>query len=104
MFKSAERIRGIRHDAGGHPTNKGGKKAVNFFNLGNFDDQGIELITGYPSETAGEIRIPKRTGISINLPHSINTQKSIFTGVLNNVIETLKEEQVGIERNLLVKH
>ena len=95
MFKSAERIRGIRHDAGGHPTNKGGKKAVNFFNLGNFEDQGIELITGYPSETAGEIRILKGTGISINLPHSINTQKSIFTGVLNNVIETLKEEQVG---------
>ena len=94
MDPSIERIRSIRHDAGGHPTNRGGKKAVNFFNVGNFEDQGIELITGYPSETAGEIRIPNRICISINLPHFINTQKSVFTEVLNNVIETLKEEQV----------
>lgn len=103
MDPSIEKIRGVRHDAGGHPTNRGGKKAVNFFNLGNFEDQGIELITGYPSETAGEIRIPKRTGISINLSNFINTQKSIFTEVLNNVIETLKEEQVEHRKKFVGK-
>ena len=99
MDPSIERIRGIRHDAGGHPTNRGGKKAVNFFNVWN----GLELITGYPSETAGEIRIPDRICISVNLPHFISTQKSIFTEVLNNVIETLKEEQVEHRKKFVGK-
>ena len=93
MDPSIEKIRDIRHDAAGHPTNRGGKKAFNFFNVWNFEVHGLELITGYSSEKAGEIRIPKRT--LIRLSHFIDTQKSVFTEVLDNVIETLKEEQVA---------
>lgn len=89
---SIEKIRGIRHDAAGHPTNRGGKKAFNFFNVWNFERYGLEIITGYSSEKDGEIRIPKRTRISLS--HFIDTQKSVFTKVLDNVIETLKEEQM----------
>lgn len=98
---SIERIRHVRNDAAGHPTKRGNKKAFNFFNVGNFDIQGLELITGYPSETANGIRLPKR--VPINLPHFIDTQKSIFTEVLNNVIETLKEEQVEHRKKFVGK-
>ena len=92
MDPSIETIRGIRHDAAGHPTNRGGKKAFNFFNVWNFELTGFELITGYPSGTPGD-RIPRRTRISLS--HFIDTQKIVFAEVLDNVIETLKEEQVA---------
>ena len=87
---SIEMIRHIRTDAAGHPTNRGNKKAFNFFSVWNYEGQGLELITGYP--TTSEIRPPKRSRIDI--AHLIDTQKSVFTEVLNNVIETLREEQV----------
>ena len=86
-----EMIRHVRNDAAGHPTNRRNKKAFNFFNVSNFEGQGLELITGYP--TTKGIRPPKRS--RIDLAYLINTQKSIFMEVLNNVIETLGEEQVA---------
>ena len=94
MDPSIETIRGIRHNAAGHPTNRdrGGKKAFNFFNVWNFELHGFELITGFPSGTPGD-RIPKRTLISLSC--FIDTQKNVFREVLDNVIAILKEEQVA---------
>ena len=91
-------IRHVRTDAAGHPTNRGNKKAFNFFSVWNFEVRGLELITGYSSETADGTRIPKRTCISLS--HFIDTQKNVFREVLDNVIETLKKEQMEHRKKL----
>ena len=84
---SIEMIRHVRIDAAGHPTNRGNKKAFNFINRGSLSAQTFELMTDSPKET----RVPKRG--HINIPNLIATQKDVFIGVLNNVIEILREEE-----------
>lgn len=87
-----EKIRHIRIDAAGHPTNRGNKKAFNFITRVTLSAQEFHLMTLYPAKSRGKALNSKHVDISV--PDLIATQKRVFEDVLNNVIETLKEEEV----------
>ncbi|MYA56890.1 hypothetical protein F4X88_11375 [Candidatus Poribacteria bacterium] len=87
-----EKIRHIRIDAAGHPTNRGNKKAFNFITRVTLSAQEFHLMTLYPAKSGGKALNSKHVDISV--PDLIATQKGVFEDVLNNVIETLKEEEV----------
>ncbi|MDE0009631.1 MAG: hypothetical protein OXU36_00715 [Candidatus Poribacteria bacterium] len=89
---SLEKIRHIRIDAAGHPTKRGNKKAFNFITRLTLSAQEFHLMTLYPTKPGGKELNSKH--IDISVPDLITTQKKVFKDVLNNVIETLKEEEV----------
>ena len=89
---SLEKIRHIRIDAAGHPTNRGNKKAFNFINRGTLSSHEFELMTLYRVNSgSGELDSKHE---DVNVPDLIATQKGVFVEVLKNVIETLQEEEV----------
>ncbi len=90
---SLEKIRHIRIDAAGHPTKRGNKKAFNFITRLTLSAQEFHLMTLYPTKSDSKKLNSKHA--DINVPDLIATQKRIFEDVLNNVIETLKEEEVN---------
>ena len=83
-------IERIRVSATGHPTDIkiGNKKAFGFINGRHFGPQGFELFTDYPE---GD---PKYKREYVDIPHLIATQKDALVGVLDKVIEKLKEEEM----------
>ena len=90
---SLEKIRHIRIDAAGHPTKRGNKKAFNFITRLTLSAQEFHLMTLYPTKSDSKKLNSKHA--DINVPDLIATQKRIFKDVLNNVIETLEEEEVN---------
>ena len=89
---SIEKIRHIRIDAAGHPTNRGNKKAFNFISRPTLTAHSFELLTYYRTNSGnGELESKRE---NINVPDLIATQKSVFVGVLNNIIETLQKEEI----------
>lgn len=80
----------IRVSATGHPTDIkiGNKKAFGFINGRNFGPKGFELFTDYPEED------PNYNHEYVDIPHLIAAQKDALVGVLDKVIEKLKEEEV----------
>ena len=100
--KIVENIQRIRVSATGHPTDiKIGKKekAFGYINGRDFGPQGFELFTDYPE---GDLRFkhkPKKDlhymREYVDIPHLIATQKDILIGVLDKVIEKLKEEEMA---------
>ena len=90
--KALEKIRHIRIDAAGHPTNRGNKKAFNFINRSTLSSHGFQLITYYRTNSGNDKLDSKRE--DINVPDLIATQKSVFVDVLNNIIKTLQEEEM----------
>lgn len=88
--KVVKNIKRIRVSATGHPTNIeiGNKKAFGFINGRNFGSQGFELFTDYPE---GD---PNCEHEYVDIPHLIATQKDALVGVLDKVIEKLKEEEM----------
>ena len=99
---SLEKIRHIRTDAAGHPTNRGRKKAFNFINRSTLSSRGFQLITYY-REHSGNGKLNFEDEKDINVPDLIATQKNVFVGVLNNIIETLKEEEVEHRKKFMHK-
>ena len=90
---SLEQIREIRNDAAGHPTNRRNKKSFNFVHFRSVYTHGFHLMTVYPNES-GDGRLNSKHE-DINIADLIDTQKSTFMEVLDNVIETLEEEEVA---------
>ena len=90
---SLEQIREIRNNAAGHPTKRGKKIAFNFVHFGSVYTHGFHLMTVYPNESDDGRLNSKHE--DINIADLIATQKRTFMKVLDNVIETLKEEEVG---------
>ena len=90
MDPSIEKIRDIRNDAAGHPTNRRNKEFIfiNRSSLGVHEFQFTKL------NPAKEGESPNLECVDVNVPDLIATQRSIFGQVLNNVIEALKEEEV----------
>ena len=87
-----KKIQRIRVSATGHPTDiKIGKeeKAFGYIDGRNFGPQGFELFTDYPE---GD---PNYKHEYVNIRHLIATQKDILIGVLDKMIEKLKEEEVA---------
>jgi len=89
---SLKKIRYIRIDAAGHPTNRGNKKAFNFINRGTLSSHQFELMTLYQVNSGNGELDSKHEGV--NVPDLIATQKGVFVQVLKSVIETLQEEEV----------
>ena len=98
---SLEEIRHIRIDAAGHPTNRGKKKAFNFINRATLSSQSFQLITYYRTNSGNGKLDSKRE--NINVPDLIAAQKNVFVDVLNNIIETLREEEVEHRRKFMGK-
>ena len=90
MKKVVKNINRIRVSATGHPTDIkiGNKKAFGFINGTDFGPQGFELFTDYPE---GD---PNYEREYVDIPHLIATQKDALAGVLDKVIEKLKEEEM----------
>ena len=90
---SLKKIRRIRIDAAGHPTNIRNKKAFNFIGRSSLSSTyGFQLTTIYPRLSKDEDLEYKHE--DINVQDMIATQKSIFVKILDDVIEVLKKEQV----------
>ena len=89
---SIENIREIRNDAAGHPTNRRNKKAFNFINCYSLSVHEFQLMTLDTTNSNGGRLNSKH--VNINIADLIATQRSVFLNVLDNVIETLKEEEV----------
>ena len=90
---SLEQIREIRNDAAGHPTNRRNKKSFNFVHFGSGYTHGFHLMTVYPNKTGNGQLNSKHA--DINLADLITTQRRAFMEILDNVIETLKAEEVA---------
>ena len=90
-----QEIRDIRNYATGHPTNKsekGVKGAFNFVHSVHGSPYEFHLMTVYPDKSNdGGLNSKHR---DIDIADLIATQKSIFMQVLDDVIATLKEEEV----------
>ena len=89
---SIEKIRHIRIDTAGHPTNRGNKKAFNFISRPTLTPNSFELLTFYRTNSGNGELASKRE--NINIPDLIATQKNVFMDVLNNIIKTLQEEEM----------
>lgn len=90
---SLEQIREIRNDAAGHPTNRRNKKSFNFVHFGSGYTHGFHLMTVYPNKTGNGQLNSKHA--DINLADLITTQRRAFMKALDNVIETLKAEEMA---------
>ena len=90
-----QKIRDIRNYATGHPTNKsekGVKGAFNFVHSVHGSPYEFHLMTVYPRRSNdGRLNSKHK---DIDIADLIDTQKSIFMKVLDDVIATLKEEAV----------
>ena len=99
-----QEIRDIRNYATGHPTNKtekGVEGAFNFIHFGKNYPYQFHLMTVYPGK-------PNDGGLNskhkeVNVEDLIATQKGIFVKVLDNVIETLKEDEVEYRKKFADK-
>ena len=98
--KIVENIQRIRVASTGHPTDIqiGNQKAFGYINGRDFGPQGFELFTHYPEgdprfkhEPEKDLRYQYEY---VDIPHLIATQKDTLIGVLDKVIEKLKEEEV----------
>ena len=89
---SIEKIRHIRIDTAGHPTNRGNKKAFNFINGSTLTAHSIQLLTFF-RKNSGNNKLKSKFE-DIKVPDLIATQKDVFLGVLNKVIETLQNEEI----------
>ena len=90
-----QKIRDIRNYATGHPTNKtekGVEGAFNFIHFGEDNPHQFHLMTVYPGKSNDGGLNSKHK--EVNVEDLIATQKGILMKVLDNVIETLKEEEV----------
>ena len=87
-----EKIRDIRNDASGHPTNRRNKKAFNFISRPTLTPHSFKLLT-YSRTNISDSNLQFKSE-DINVADLIATQKDIFVDVLNNVIETLQEEEM----------
>ena len=99
---SLEKIRHIRIDAAGHPTNRGNKKAFNFINRSTLSSQVFQLITYY-RKNSGNGKLNSEHEENIKVPDLIATQKNVFVDVLNNIIKILKEEEVEHRKKFMDK-
>ena len=61
---SIEKIRHIRIDAAGHPTNRGKKKAFNFINRSTLTPNSFELLTFYRTNSGNDELKSKRENIN----------------------------------------
>ena len=87
-----DKIRNIRNDATGHPTNRSNKKAFNTISRPTLTSQGFQLATYYRTSPGSSKLDSKRE--NINVTDLIATQKRVFVDVLNNIIETLQKEEI----------
>ena len=87
-----EKIRDIRNDASGHPTNRRNKKAFNFISRPTLTPHSFKLLT-FSRTNISDSNLQYKSE-DINVADLIETQKDLFVDVLNNVIETLQEEEV----------
>ena len=89
---SIEKIRHIRIDTAGHPTNRGNKKAFNFISRPTLTSNSFQWLSFYRTNSGNtELKLKFE---DIKVSDLIATQKDVFVGVLNNIIEVLKEEEV----------
>ena len=93
---SLKEIRDIHRDAVGSPTKRGDREAFNFINRSTLTFRGFRLAIEYPRKSDDEKRETKR--IDVNIPKLIEVQKRNLKKVLNEVIETLKEEEAEHKR------
>ena len=84
-------IREIRNDAAGHPTNRRNKEFI-FINRSFLGVHNFKLMKLDPTKSNGGSL--NSEDVDINVADLIATQRNIFMEVLDNVIETLKEEEV----------
>ena len=101
MDPSIKEIRGIRNDSAGHPTNRGNKEAFNFITRISLGVHEFELMKLDPTNSEDEGLNSKY--VNINVPKLIATQRNVFLGVLDNVIETLKEEEMEHRKKFVDK-
>ena len=90
-----QEIRDIRNYAAGHPTNKtekGVEGAFNFVHFGKGYPYQFHLMTVYPGKSNdGGLKSKHR---DVDLADLIATQGSVFMKVLDDLVVTLKEEEV----------
>lgn len=82
-------IRDIRNAATGHPTDikiGGNQNAFGFMSRVTLSSYGFKLMKTYPEKSGVD------ESRNISVPHLIATQKIILMKILDDVIETLKEE------------
>ena len=86
---SVKKIREIRNDAVGHPTDRNYGKEFHFI-LDSPTTDRIDFLTSYPgiANERGSIGFFRLK--FVNIPHLIETQKNNFIEVLDDVIEKLK--------------
>ena len=99
MDPSIEKIRDIRNDAAGHPTNRRNKEFI-FINRSFLSIHEFQFIKLNPVKEEESLNLER---VDVNVPDLIATQKSIFGQVLNNVIEALKEEEVEHRKKFVDK-
>ena len=82
-------IQQIYYDSVGHPTKRETEKgeAFNFISRATLTFQGFELMTTYSDETTTDFK-------NVNIPDLTDMQKHVFVDVLDNVIETLRREEM----------
>ena len=98
---SLEKIRHIRIDTAGHPTNRGNKKAFNFISRPTLTPNSFQWLTFYRTNS-GNTELEFKFE-DINVPDLITTQKDVFLDVLNKVIETLQEEEMEHRKKFVDK-
>lgn len=91
MDPPIEEIREIRNDAAGHPTNRRNKEFI-FINRSYLGIHKFKLMKLDTTKSNGGSL--NSEDVDINVADLIATQRNIFMEVLDNVIETLKEEEV----------
>ena len=91
MNPSIEEIREIRNDAAGHPTNRRNNEFI-FIHRSSLGIHKFELMKLDPTKSNdGSLNSEH---VDINVADLIATQRNIFMEVLDNIIETLEEEEV----------
>ena len=96
---SIKDIRDIRNDAAGHPTNRGNKEAFIFITRISLEVHEFELTKLDPTKD----NVLDSDHVKINVPNLIATQRKIFMNALDNVIETLKEEEMEHRKKFVNK-
>jgi len=87
-----EKIRHIRIDTAGHPTNRGNKKAFNFISRSTLTSDSFQWLS-FVRTNSGNTELESKFE-DIKVLDLIATQKDVFLVVLNKVIETLQKEEI----------
>lgn len=89
-------IREIRNDSIGHPTKRGGGtgRAFNFISRVTLGPHGFDLMTAYPDGSTSHFK-------HVNIPDLIAEQRDVLVKVLDDVIKTLRSEEMEHRRKFV---